>query len=117
MSQRERYARVGTVFGVLLILSTCVLLILLLYWNRSGERPPDISGPSGADDGSGIVSIAALLTACTSLFGFVTTTILKWREETREARTAELERQRHNLEIEKLRLELERLKAEVEQET
>jgi hypothetical protein len=116
MSQKERYARVGTIFGVLLILSTCVLLIFLLFWSRPKERPPDISGPSGADEGTSIVGIATLLTACTSLVGFVTTTMLRWREETREAQAAELERQRQKLEIEKLRLELERLKAEAEQE-
>lgn len=54
--------------------------------------------------------IGTVLTSITSLVGFVTTTVITWRKEKREATLADVERQKLETELEKSRLELEGLK-------
>jgi len=49
------------------------------------------------------------LTSFISFLGFVSTTILGWRKESREAKVAELERSEIEIRLEKERLELEKL--------
>ncbi|MGC9358582.1 MAG: hypothetical protein ACP5GX_11975, partial [Anaerolineae bacterium] len=46
-----------------------------------------------------------------SLLGFLSTTIMEWRQERRAAREAKMDAEHKALEIEKLKLELERMKA------
>ncbi len=49
-----------------------------------------------------------LMTATISLVGFVSTTWLAWRKESRESVSYKLQLERQQLEIERLRLELEK---------
>jgi H+/gluconate symporter-like permease len=54
--------------------------------------------------------IGSILTSITSLIGFITTTVITWRKEKREASLAEVERKRLETELERSQFELERLK-------
>ncbi len=53
-----------------------------------------------------LISIISLLTSLTSLIGFLSTTVLAWRKEKREALATELDMKKKLIEIEKLREEL-----------
>jgi len=52
------------------------------------------------------IATVSLLTSITSLIGFISTTVLAWRKERREARSADLDIKRKELEIQKLQQEL-----------
>jgi uncharacterized membrane protein len=106
-NRKQRYGRAQLVFGMLFILSIVVLLVLsLLPQDEKSVAGESASGfPSG-----GIVGVLSLLASITTLVGFVSTTVLEWREERREAAAAELERQRQELEIQKLRKELDEMR-------
>jgi len=54
--------------------------------------------------------IGSIITSVTSLVGFITTTVITWRREKREASLAEVQRKKLETELEKSRLELEELK-------
>ena len=115
MDQPSRtYALARTIFAVLFFVAMFALILVLVLDTRgsaSGGTGPNTS----VDAGSQIVVIISLLTSLTSLIGFVSTTVLNWREEQREMQTAQLAKQRQELEIERLRLELEQLKKTQEQ--
>jgi cell division protein FtsL len=110
MDQRRRtYALARIVFAALFFATVFVLLLVLVLDSRntsSGGMGPNTSEGAGAQ----IVVVISLLTSLTSLIGFVSTTVLNWREEQRDLLAAQLARQRQELEIERLRLELEQLK-------
>jgi hypothetical protein len=109
--QTQRYVTAQRVFGVLFILSIAVLLVLSLL----PRDEKSVAGESGTGfPGGGVVGVLSLLASITTLIGFVSTTVLEWREERREARVADLETQRQKLEIEKLRKELDEMKASEE---
>lgn len=108
--QRRRYAIARMVFGVLFILSACVLVIYI----ATRDRDTGGMGVTEPEESNRAVEIISLITSSASVIAFVSTTLLEWREEKREAEVAELQRQRQALEIERMRLELERLKAEKE---
>lgn len=95
------------IWGILFMLSIAFLLVYLLVVR---ERTPT-SAPSAAAE-SQLVVIASLLTAIVTFLGFISTTILGWRKEQRDARAAELERARQQVELERAKLEVEKLKAE-----
>ena len=106
-NRTQRYGKAQRVFGALFILSIAVLLVLSLL-PREGKS---VAGESGSEfPGGSVVGVLSLLASIATLVGFVSTTVLEWREERREAMTAELERQRQELEIQKLRKELEEMK-------
>lgn len=73
----------------------------------SGEVEPS---PQGSRDASSIALAGSIITSVTSLVGFVTTTIITWRKEKRDASLADVERKKLETELEKSRLELEELK-------
>ena len=107
--RRKTYALARNVFAALFFVAVFVLLLVLVLDARntsSGGQGPNTSEDAGAQ----IVVVISLLTSLTSLIGFISTTVLNWREEQREMLTAQLARQRQELEIERLRLELEQLK-------
>ena len=54
--------------------------------------------------------MGSLITSVTSLIGFITTTVITWRKEKREAALADMQRSKLETELEKSRLELEELK-------
>ena len=68
--------------------------------------PQDHAPNTSGFDTAVIVSGVSLLTSLTSLVGFFSTTVLAWRKEKRETRSAELEIKKKELELEKLRKEL-----------
>jgi hypothetical protein len=106
------YDKVRKLFGVLFILSTCLLLVSILFLRGAGGRPPGSMGPSDSiAPENNLFGFLSLLTSVASLIGFASTTYLQLREEQREAKTTELELKRKELEIEKLKIELEKLKS------
>ena len=54
--------------------------------------------------------IGSVITSVTSLIGFITTTMITWRKEKRDASLADVQRKKLETELEKSRLELEELK-------
>lgn len=116
-TQRPRPSRgLSNAQGLLLILfigSTGVLLAVWLGWGRAmiplGSEPP-LEIPPGSAPGLVWLMLAAV-TALASLTGLVSTTVLGWRKEQREARAEALARRKQELEIQKLELELARAQA------
>lgn len=95
-------------FGVLLGFSLAVLAVSLgAYLVMTGRAPLAVDSQT-----SGLVLTISVATSVVSLLGLLSTNLLAWRRETREARAAEVQLQRQQLEIEKLKLELEQQKRE-----
>lgn len=95
----RRYRRAMTAFAILFLISIAAILLL---W-QSGPR--DMTA-DGIEDPRFVLGLT-LVTAATSLAGFVSTTWLAWRKERRDAASYKLQVERQQLEIERLRLELE----------
>jgi len=127
--QRSRYAKARTIFGVVFVLSTLLFLgagvvSSLTLFSAAATPTPTSPGPEGPVEPATITAvtnylpIAATATSCltsvTTFIGFVSTTILGWRKERREARAADLERKHLEIELERARFELERMQAERE---
>ncbi len=74
-----------------------------------GDTPENPSSAPSGSMNSGAV-LGSIITSVTSLIGFITTTVITWRKEKREASLADMERKRLETELEKSRLELEELK-------
>jgi hypothetical protein len=109
--RKRRYRTARWVFGIVFALSTCFFCVFLTLTMTLSGSPSDPNAATGLD-GGGLLALASLLTSITSLLGFVSTTVISWRREKREAEEAELEKQLQELEVERLRLELEQMKAE-----
>jgi len=72
---------------------------------------PDTDPSSQSSKGIAFAAlIGSVITSVTSLIGFVTTTVITWRREKREASLADVQRKKLETELEKSKLELERLK-------
>jgi hypothetical protein len=121
MSRSLPYGKTQIIFRTLFILSTLLsLMLIFLTMNRMEASPQE---PAAGVEMSFLEEVAArgnltLLASCTtsivSLVGFVSTLVLGWRKETRDAKTSELERKKLELELEKQRIELGKLKADEE---
>ncbi len=113
--QNDRYRRARQVFGLLFIVSTCLLIVFLLFF-RSTEPEPGDSGIASKQDRitDNLGGFLSLLSSIASLIGLASTTYLQWRADRREAKTAFLERQRQELEIEKLKRQLGKQETEDE---
>ncbi len=73
----------------------------------------------GEETGYGWVILGgvSLITSLTSLFGFISTTVLAWRKEKRDVEVIRIENEKKELELEKLKWELEKMKqAEADKE-
>lgn len=77
---------------------------------NTGESSEVEPSPQGSRDASTIALAGSIITSITSLVGFVTTTVITWRKEKRDASLADVERKKLETELEKSRLELEELK-------
>ncbi len=83
-----------------------------------GAEPTPSTGQPGFVDPSTqnsrnlntITLVGSLIASVTSLIGFITTTIITWRKEKREASLADVQRMKLETELEKSKLELEELK-------
>lgn len=94
------------IFGILFVISMIVFSSVFFF---DLFVPPQTK--PGAGDGEGLlVSLitlaASLLTAITSFVGFITTTIIAFRKERREARMDKLDLRKKELEIVKLEQEV-----------
>lgn len=105
-------ARAQVLLLILFITSTVAFMAMWTAW-RSGWLVPGSGTPHEATPSASHAFwlVLAATTSLASLFGVLSTAILGWRKEQREARAEALSRRRQELEIEKLRLELEHAKA------
>lgn len=118
------------IFGWIFLASICVFFASNMVWTIAPMRPklnqwPPLTKSVPIDpkptpqpppplpeanahglDTAVIVSFISLLTSLTSLVGFLSTTVLSWKKEKREALASDLEIRKKELEVEKLRLEL-----------
>jgi hypothetical protein len=109
-SHRLAYRSVAWIFGVVLVLSVALLVFsLVAVMATTGGRQPMLAEPMPA---SSLVLVISTATSIVSLIGLLSTNLLAWRREAREARSSEIELERQRLEVEKLRLELEKQKRE-----
>ena len=100
-------------FGWTFVLSMILVVPLFSWWFRTGAAPSSTpSGQPGGSDLSLFISVASLLTACTTLVGFIFTTVVAWRKEKREQDQSEVDIEKKKLEVQKLQVELERLRQE-----
>jgi hypothetical protein len=86
------------------------------------EKPGVVSTPSAGHPGifdpssqssrnlNTVTLVGSMIASVTSLIGFITTTIITWRKEKREASLADVQRKKLETELEKSKLELEELK-------
>ena len=98
------YRRLAWAFGLALGLSLVVLAGALIAAWATGLRSP----LTAAEEESSLALILSTATTVVSLIGLLSTNLMAWRREAREAREAEIDLQRQRLELEKLRLELEK---------
>jgi uncharacterized membrane protein len=108
-SRRLAYRGAAWAFGVILALSVALLVFSWVAVVATTGRQPLLAEPAPA---SSLVLIISTATSVVSLIGLLSTNLLAWRREAREARSTEIQLQRQQLEIEKLRLELEKQKRE-----
>lgn len=71
---------------------------------------PEVDPSSQSSKNIGFALIGSVITSVTSLIGFITTTMIAWRKEKREASLADVQHKKLEAELEKTKLELERLK-------
>lgn len=95
-----RYYLWMAVFAVVFFVSAG---IVLLVWGNTARGMS-----AGVLDDPRLVVGITLVTAATSLVGFVSTTWLAWRKESRDSASYKLQVERQQLEIERLRIELEK---------
>lgn len=97
------------VLAVLLVISSTVFYNeLLVGLGIALESGDGVHTPE--PEGTSTTAIVSLLASVATLIGFVSTTILAWRRESRDVERAQLDLQRQALEIEKLRHELDTLR-------
>lgn len=93
------------VLGLIFIVSTLVFLILYPAASRimsSGAEQP-FPQPEPMEVGTVLATVTSLITAAAALIGLISTAILGWRRDAREARQAALQQQLTELQIEKER--------------
>ncbi|MBN1260889.1 MAG: hypothetical protein JXB35_09435 [Anaerolineae bacterium] len=105
-AQTANFKRLRQAFLVLLILSALVLGVVLVIIGAGDEFSGDSPSPEPETSTEQAALIASLVTSFVSCAGFISTTILAWRKELREARSAELDRRRRELEIERAQRDL-----------
>ena len=96
----RRYYLWMAAFAVVFLVSAGIVLLL---WGTTARG----MSAEVVDDPRLVLGIT-LVTAATSLVGFISTTWLAWRKESRNSASYKLQVERQQLEIERLRLELEK---------
>lgn len=90
---------------VFLILFVVALLFMSLLMGAGGAAVPGTPNLSAE-----LPLYISMFTSVITFLGFITTSILSFRREKREARDAELSQMQKEIELEKARLELDQLK-------
>lgn len=109
MTQPLRLTTTQIVFGLIFIVSMLLFVILYPTAGRimsSGAEQPGPQ-PSPIDIGTLVATATSLVTAAVALIGLISTTILSWRRDAREARQALLQQQLTELQIAKERAALD----------
>jgi hypothetical protein len=96
---------------LIVIFLASLLFCAFLILNASGDINPP-SNPNASQTALIIALVISLLTSIGSLLGFISTTILAWKKERREARTGLIDDERRKLELEKLKAELAKTKGQ-----
>ncbi len=104
--------------GVLMLLVFSQPYLTLPMTQEPGIAPTPSTGNPGAVDPPSQNSrdinftalIGSVITSATSLIGLITTTVITWRKEKREASLADVQRKKLETELEKTKFELEELK-------
>jgi hypothetical protein len=104
--RRLAYRGAAWSFGVILGLSLAALALSLVVALTTPGRLSVAAEP----EAPGLVLVLSIATSLFSLVGLLSTNLLAWRREAREARETAVQLQRQQLEIEKLKLELEKQK-------
>ncbi len=109
--QLHPYKRAKRVFLLLFLISAILFAYFFVFGSPLQPQPPiSSSGSSSVPSTESLLPLITFLTSITTLIGFISTTLLAWRKENREARVAALDVRREEIELEKARLELEKLK-------
>ena len=117
MEKQQSYARVRRTLLILFILSTVVSVILwFLGFFPIVEGPGTGSSSTDVSTLGVLTAVGSCITSVATFAGFISTTVLAWRQEQREAQKSELEARRQEIELEKSKLELENLKAKAPRE-
>lgn len=99
--QRSRLTTVQTALGLIFVLSMLLFLLLSPAAGRilspSAEEP--IPQPGPVEIGTVLAAVTSLITAAVALIGLISTVILGWRRDAREARQAVLQQQLTELQI------------------
>ncbi|MCB0205037.1 MAG: hypothetical protein H6649_11385 [Caldilineae bacterium] len=107
MKPEETPDRSGSRYVIWMIAFAALFLIsagaVLMMWGTTTRVVSD-----GLVNDPRVVLGVTLMTATISLVGFISTTWLAWRKESRESASYRLQMERQQLEIERLRLELEK---------
>lgn len=102
----RRWLGWGFVFSF--VPSVLLLISLIFSANSHGINPPTPTAGWTFIDLATFLGIISLLTSCSTLIGFVFTTVVTWRKEKRDSAIANVELETKKLELEKLRLEIEK---------
>jgi hypothetical protein len=106
---RKTLLTVWIIFGVLLVVALSVFFNELVGAVQILAEGDNIGHQPETGETSLMATLSLFATIAT-LIGFVSTTILAWRRESREVEKAQLDLMKQALEIEKLRRELDLVK-------
>ena len=81
-------------------LVTALLSVVLI--SIPAVKDPEATGADTMSTGLLVVTAASVFTAATTLVGFASITVLMWRRDRRETRSADIELEKARLELEKL---------------
>lgn len=107
---------IWVVMAALLVVSSAVFYDQLLGGIVTVAEAVDSGTHAPEVEESTTAAVLSLLASLATLIGFVSTTILAWRRESREVEKAQLDLVQQAYEIEKLRRELDGLLAENDRE-
>ena len=100
MAHKEpRYTRARRIL-LAVFLVTALLSVVLI--STPAVKDPEATGADTMSTGLLVVTAASVFTAATTLVGFASITVLMWRRDRRETRSADIELEKARLELEKL---------------
>jgi hypothetical protein len=136
MEKPSNTKRLRNIFALIFLLSTGIFFVLMFFYSTvalSGAAPPAATqGPfpspvpkpepetldwqSLLGEGGILAAAGSCLTSITTFIGFIVTTVMNFRRESREKAIAALEREKQEIELERQRLELEKMRRQMDSE-